>query len=169
MKRSKIYILLLSTWAIFSYSLIGCINIPIGSKSVKKSDSISVVAPSQPYEKSNSKHIDQGWIHPKTGSTISYLSDCADSGEISLKQMEITALGALQNLKVMDSKELYFSDRKALRTKAQGDIDGVSIDVDLLVLKKNGCRYTFTLTGFPQTFTQMQNDFNQFLKGVRIQ
>ena len=169
MKRSKIYILLFSTWAIFSYSLIGCINLPIGGKAAQKSDSISVVAPTKPYEKSNTKQVDQGWIHPKTGSTISYLTECSDSNDASLKQMEVTALSGLQNLKVMESKELSFSDRKALRTRAQGDVDGVLIDVDLLLLKKNGCRYTFTLTGFPQTFTQMQNDFNQFLKGVRIQ
>ena len=163
MKCNKIYIL-------FCFLLTGCINLPFGGNQKIRSSTIAVTAPTTPYEKSDSKHVDQGWIHPKSGSTISYLSDCSDSPDVSLKQMEITALSGLYNLKILEQSDNYFfSDRKALRTKAQGDVDGVVVNVELLVVKKNGCRYTFTLTGFPQTFTQAQSDFNQFLKGVRIQ
>ena len=162
MKFNKFYIVL-------SFLLVGCINLPFGNAKKERSEVISVTAPTTPYEKSTSKHVDQGWIHSKNGTTISYLSDCSDSPDVSLRQMELTALTGLYNLKVLDQQDLFFSERKALRTKAQGDVDGVVVNVDLLVTKKNGCRYTFTMTGFPQSFAQAQNDFNQFLKGVRIQ
>lgn len=161
MKFNKFYI-------IVSFLLAGCINLPFGASKKQRSEAISVVSPTTPYEKISSKHVDQGWIHSKNGSTISYISDCSDAN-VSLKQMELMALSGLYNLKVLDQNEITFSERKALRTKAQGDVDGVAVNVDLLVTQKNGCRYTFTLTGFPKSFTQVQNDFNQFLNGVRIQ
>lgn len=154
---------------VLSFSLAGCINLPFGNSQKERSSMISVTAPAAPYEKTSSKHVDQGWIHSKNGSTISYLSDCSDSPDISLKQMELTALSGLRNLRINEQNDILFSDRKALRSKVQGDVDGVTVNVELLVLQKNGCRYTFTLTGFAQAFAQAQNDFNQFLKGVRIQ
>ena len=169
MKSIQFHISFFCFWLMLSGPMFGCINLSLGGAKKEKSNSITVSAPTAPYETADSKHVDQGWIHPKNGSTISYLSDCGDSADVSLKQMELMALNGLYNLKIMDQADLTFSERKALRTKAQGEVDGVLVNVDLLVLKKNGCRYTFTLTGFPQTFSQAQNDFNQFLKGVSIQ
>lgn len=174
MKRSKYYFLIFSTYLclviLLNFTLVGCINLPFGNnKERERSKSIKINAPSVNYENYDSKNIDQGWIHSKNGTTISYLSDCTESNDVSLKQMEITALGGLQNLKIIEQSDLTFAERKALRTHAQGEVDGVIVDVDLLLIKKNGCRYTFTLTGFPQTFSQAKSDFNQFLKGVSIQ
>lgn len=162
MKFNKIFF-------IISFLLAGCINLPIGKSQKERSTAITVVAPSGAYEKTSSKHVDQGWIHSKNGTTISYLSDCGDTADISLKQMELTALSGLRNLRVLEQNDISFSERKALRSKVQGDVDGVTVNVELLVTQKNGCRYTFTLTGFPPSFSQAQTDFNQFLKGVRIQ
>ena len=168
MSCNKFYISIFVIWAVFSFSAIGCINIPIGNKPAERSNSIRVAAPPAPYEKSSSRLIDLGWIHQKTGATISYLSECSETDDVSLQQMQLTALSGIRNLKILEEKEITFEERRAIRSHSAGDVDGVAINIDLLLVKKNGCRYTFTLTGFPQTYSQGLNDFNRFLSGVDI-
>ncbi|HEY0710327.1 MAG TPA: hypothetical protein VGG33_26195, partial [Polyangia bacterium] len=63
---------------------------------------------------------------------------------------------------------LPIDGRAALRTRLQGSLDGVPIDLDLVVLKKDGCTYDLQLATSPRDFSARQPDFDRFLSAFAV-
>jgi hypothetical protein len=62
-------------------------------------------------------------------------------------------------------EEITLSGRKGLRARVDGELDGVPIQLDLVVMKKDGCTYDLGLIAGTERFRELENDFDSFVEG----
>jgi hypothetical protein len=66
-----------------------------------------------------------------------------------------------------DSQELIpFDQREALHTKLRARLDGVPMQYDLYVMKKDGCVYDLVYVAPPERFEDGAGDFERFVAGL---
>jgi hypothetical protein len=102
-------------------------------------------------------HADGGTIY----------ADHACQGDIRDLPLHVLTNQMLFDVKITsESREpITLAGRKALRTRISGELDGVPIELDLVVLKKDGCTYDMVLIAGPATFADREQDFERFLRG----
>lgn len=144
-----------------------CVSVQLPGGKVTSAKDVSFSAPSSPFNEIKSDSSDKAWISGKTGNTISYLSECGGKNEPTLQQLESDSLSALNSLKVLKSEDTSFNGRAARQTLAQGFVDGVSVQLSLLVFKKNGCNYTLTYGGVEKNFQNELNTFENFKQNFK--
>ena len=147
--------------ALFSVS--GCISVNL-NKETPKSKGLSVSAPGTPFQGISLPAADRAWKSDRTGSTISYFSEC-QSSLTSPERLRDDALLSLPNAKILDSQPLEFDGREALRSSAEGKVEGVPVKLSLLTYQKNSCRYTLSYVARANVYNQELSSFDSFIKG----
>ena len=71
---------------------------------------------------------------------------CDGHGDPSLKVLTDHLLLGFENRDVLEREELRVSGRGALRTRANASLDGVPVEMELTLLKKDGCVYDLVYT-----------------------
>lgn len=145
-----------------SLLLSSCVSVKIGGAKGTPATGVSFQAPTNPFKEIKSESADQAWLSARTGNTISFLSECGNPADAGLSQIENESLAALSELKIIKTEDATFNERAARRTIAQGQVDGVSVQISLLIFKKNGCNYTLTYGGVTKQFSAEENIFQQF-------
>lgn len=118
--------------------------------------------PQAPFKEITISNSDKAWLSDKTGNTISYSSECGGNSELSLQQLETDSLSALSSLEIMKVEEFTYNSRAARQSLAQGQIDGVPVQIALLVFKKNGCNFTLSYGGTKKNFEAEKHFFDIF-------
>ncbi|MCB0412192.1 MAG: hypothetical protein KDD22_06670 [Bdellovibrionales bacterium] len=144
--------------------LCSCVSVNLGNSQGEKASGIKYSEPADPFDDQNLPYVDEAWTNPKTGNTISFLSDCNSSTDPSLKDLRDSTLSGLKSLNLQSSEEITYNGRAGLRSLATGSLDGVDSKVDLLVFKKNNCIYFLTYTGVPLQFNVDHMEFERFVK-----
>ncbi|WP_374075585.1 hypothetical protein [Bdellovibrio bacteriovorus] len=134
---------------------------------VTSAKDVGFTEPRSPFKEMSGGNSDKAWISEKTGNTISYLSECGGSNEPSLQQLENDSLSAISDLKVQQSDEVTFNGRAARQSVSLGKIDGVSVQIALMVFKKNGCNYTLSYGGVEKQFSSEQKYFEDFKQNFK--
>ncbi|WP_295901902.1 hypothetical protein [uncultured Bdellovibrio sp.] len=134
---------------------------------VTSAKDVGFSAPGSPFKDMSGGNSDKAWISERTGNTISYLSECGSSSEPTLQQLETDSLGALSDLHILKSDEVSFNGRAARESISQGKIDGVPVQVALVVFKKNGCSYTLSYGGVEKQFSSEQKYFENFKQNFK--
>ncbi|MGZ3798128.1 MAG: hypothetical protein ACXVB1_17280, partial [Pseudobdellovibrionaceae bacterium] len=106
-------------------------------------------------------------LSAKTGNTISFLSDCNGNVDPTLEQLENESLAVLDKLKILETKNFNFNGREGLRTQAQGEVDGVPVQTELIVFKKNNCNYTLSYGGVLKSFSLEKKYFDIFIESFK--
>ncbi len=146
--------------------LSGCVTVDVGSSKSEPAKNVAYLPPPLPFQNSASKSSDKLWISP-TGNTISYLSDCGGSQEPTLEQLENEALGSLIDLKILKTEKVDYNNRAALKTVAEGKVDGVEVKMNLVTLKKNNCNYTLVYGGISKNFDKELPSFQKFVESFK--
>lgn len=156
---------LIFIWLMLTMGACVSVKIPTGTgtpaKDVKYSD------PAAPFKEIKITSGDKAWLSNKTGNTISFISDCNGSADPSLQQIEGESLVVLDKLKILTTQNFDFNGRDALRTLAQGEVDGVSVKTELIVFKKNGCNFTLSYGGVAKTFESEKTFFDKFVESFK--
>lgn len=63
-------------------------------------------------------------------------------------------------------KVLPFDGREAMHTLVRAKLDGVSMEYDIFVMKKDGCVYDMVYVAPPSHFTAGNRDFEKFVLGL---
>lgn len=63
------------------------------------------------------------------------------------------------------SREMMLDERGALRLSVAGTMDGVPVEMDIVVVKKNGCNFDFIAVMPPDAPNQVTDDFEDFFNG----
>ncbi|MFN7729555.1 MAG: hypothetical protein ACK5P7_10405 [Bdellovibrio sp.] len=145
------------------FSVSGCISVNL-NKDTPKSKGLVVSAPASPFRDISLPAADRAWKSDRTGSTISYFSECQAS-LASPERLRDDALASLPGAKVIDSQSFDFDGREALRSSAEGKVEGVSVKLSLLTYQKNGCRYTLSFVARANVYNQELLIFEGFIKG----
>ena len=120
--------------------------------------------------------LPSGWTKFHTKSDLSYRSDRGGTiyANVECEKTDDAPLDVLTNhlllgvdVKNERRKEITLSGRKAQRTFIQGEVDGVPIHLDTVVLKKDGCTYDLALIAGPETFDRLRDDFDHFVEGFQ--
>ena len=147
--------------------LSGCVTVDVAPKKAESAQNVMYADPAPPFKSSANKSTDRLWISAKSGNTISYLSECGGSQEPTLEQLENEALGSLIDMKILSSEKIDYNNREALKTLAEGKVDGVKVKMNLLTLKKNNCNYTLVYGGVAKKFDAEQSYFQTFLESFK--
>lgn len=144
-----------------------CVSVNIPTAAGTRASDVKYVEPSSPFESITIKTSDKAWISKKTGNTISFLSDCNSSTDPSLRQLEGESLGVLDKLKILHTQQIEFNNREASLVTAQGEVDGVPVQSQLLVFKRNNCNYTLSYGGLRDNFDAESTYFQKFMESFR--
>lgn len=129
---------------------------------VTRAKDVEVKEPAAPFKSTKAVNSDATWLSTKTGNTISYLSECGGATDPSLQTIEGESLSAMNNLKILSSESLTYNGREARQSISTGEIDGVSVQLALLIFKKNGCTYTLSYGGIQKQFNSELKFFEAF-------
>lgn len=152
---------------VFMLSMGACVSVKIPTGTGTPAKDVKYDDPATPFKEIKVTSGDKAWLSGKTGNTISFISDCNGSADPSLQQIEGESLVVLDKLKVLDTKNVEFNGRDALRTLAQGEVDGVSVKTELVVFKKNGCNFTLSYGGVAKTFESEKSYFDKFVESFK--
>ena len=159
MKKLSIFILFL---------LSSCVS--IGPKAVKRnpSDFVTFNSPNSPFTEHDWDSVDKMWKDNKTGSTISYYSNCSSDSDPSLSELEKDVLYGVNELKKNSSQKIPYNSREALKSHYSGSVDGVATDFSLLVFKKNNCIYILTYIALKKHYKVNVDNFNSFIENFKV-
>jgi hypothetical protein len=145
-----------------SLLLVTCVSVQMPGGKTQPAEGVSFQSPAAPFKEIQSPQIDKSWQSKATGNTISYFSNCGGTADPSLESLEKDALNALNDLEVVHSEGFNFNGRAARKSLGKGQIDGVPVQLSVLVFKKNSCNYTLTYGGLEKNFKTELKAFDQF-------
>lgn len=147
--------------------MLSCVTVELSPKKGERSSEVQFQQPSSPFQSSSTETSDHLWLSSRTGNSISFLSECKGSEDLNLEQLESDALGALDNVHVLESKKFEYNNREASSTLAEGQVDGVPIKMKVISLKKNNCNYTLVYAAVAKNFAQEIESFESFVRGFK--
>jgi hypothetical protein len=106
------------------------------------------------------------FVESRTSATISANAVCGES-DAPLRVLTGHLLIGLTERRILAEKLLPFDGREALRTEVWAKLDGVPVQLDLLVLKKDGCVFDLVYVAPPGSFATGRADFERFAQGFR--
>lgn len=145
---------------ILSALVVSCVSVNLPGRKSVPAKGVEFSSPASPFKSIDAANSDKAWLSSSTGNTISFVSDCGGA-DPSLQQMETESLAALSNLDVK-SDTLMFNGREARQSVATGTVDGIAVQLALLVFKKNNCNYTLSYGGVQKQFAAEQKHFEDF-------
>lgn len=101
----------------------------------------------------------------KDGGTIVVNSSCKGGEDVPLIVLTNHLLFGIEAQTEHVRTELTLDGRAALRTRLGGEVDGVHVELDLVVLKKDGCVYDLQLIAAAAQLARCQDDFDALVKG----
>lgn len=110
------------------------------------------------------------WYNPDYRSTISTDVLCENSvGDRPLSVVAGDVAAALENRTVTDTKEFTLDERGALREYVKGSVDGVPMEMDIVVLKKNNCAFDMVAISPPEEMANVSPIFEDFINGFHYE
>jgi hypothetical protein len=88
---------------------------------------------------------DLAWVARGSGETLAVNATCEDHGDPSLEVLTNHLLLGFTAREQLAQTPFRLDGREALRSRYRALLDGVPVELELVVLKKNGCVHDFTL------------------------
>ena len=147
---------------ILSLLLSSCVSVNLPGGKVTSAKDVQFAEPGTPFKSIKAANADRTWLSKKTGNTISYLSECGGTADPSLQSVETESLSALNKMQILSTDATTYNGREARQTLANGQLDGVPVQILLLIFKKNGCTYTLSYGGIEKQFSAELRQFESF-------
>ena len=145
-----------------------CISFKI-SPDTKRSQAVSYHEPSSPFIETQLTNADKAWIDEETGNIISYQSICNESIDPDLETILQKSTSELLDRKILKKTNMEYNSRRAERVLISGQLDGVSVNLEFVIFKKNSCSYTLSFIGLPEHFNKSKDAFSNFIDGFKVQ
>jgi hypothetical protein len=103
----------------------------------------------------------------KNGGAILVNSLCGSDhiDDVPLDVLLNQAIFGVENPRELERVPLTLDGRAAERARVLGALDGVPIELDMVVLKKDNCTFDFQLVGGPQEVEARRREFEGLFKG----
>src|SRR3954469_947064 len=107
---------------------------------------------------------DLAYISKDSPHSLAVNSTCAPDGDASLEVLTAHLLmGFTRREPVSEAKHESMDGRDSLRSHYKAELDGVPVEMMLVVLKKDGCVYDFTYLSPPGRFDEKRQSFERVL------
>jgi hypothetical protein len=143
---------------------VSCVSVNVGAGLSEKSADLKFTEPGEPFVKKNDSISDRLWTSSDSGNSISYLSECTLKTDPSLEFLQTDYISVLRNPVILQSQIIQYNQREGIRFRSKGALDGVPVQFESLIFKKNNCNYTLTYGGREKNFEKEKNYFENFLK-----
>ena len=153
---------------VFLFICPACISLKI-SPDTQRSQSVSYNKPSSPFIETQSTNADKAWIDLETGSIISYQSICNEAIDPDLDTILQKSTSELLDRKISKRTRIDYNGRRAERVLVSGQLDGVQVNLEFVIFKKNSCSYTLSFISLPEHFQKSIDTFNKFIDGFKVQ
>lgn len=122
------------------------------------------VAPlASPWSRISFSGNDLAWEAPQ-GQVVAVNGVCSGHGDPSLKVLTDHLLFGFEDRVVRAREDLRLAGRAALRTRAAATLDGVPVEMELTVVKKDGCVYDLTYSAPPGGFDARVADYRKLVE-----
>jgi hypothetical protein len=102
-----------------------------------------------------------------SGGSILANAFCEGIKDVPLDVLTNQALMGLEQKQEHGREIVTLDGRAALRTRLSAAVDGVPVELELVVTKKDGCTYDFELAAGERTFADREAAFWRFVQGFR--
>jgi hypothetical protein len=107
-----------------------------------------------------------GWFDDSSGAIISTNATCrADTEAAPLAALTRELLVGYTERQIESETLIPLQNREALRSHVRAKLDGVAMELDLVVLRKDGCVFDLAYAAPPASFARGQPDFARFVAG----
>jgi len=158
MMKFSYYIFLVLITAFLS----SCVSVQLGPDKPKSATGVKFTPPTPPFVPFDNDAIDSGWKNTSHGTSISYKSVC-NGPDLPLESIQETMLIGIENMKILKSARIPYSQREALVSVAEGKVDGVPTKMQMLILKKNYCTYMLSYVALIKSYEKDVLKFQHFL------
>jgi hypothetical protein len=148
-------------------SMSGCVSVELPNSKTTSAKDVQWKAPGSPFKEIKATNADKTWLSSRTGNTISFLSECGNAADPSLQSLESESLSALGKFTPISSRIYDFNGRAARNSVSSGEVDGVPVQLELLVFKKNGCNYTLSYGGVMKQYEAEHKIFEDFKQNFK--
>jgi len=149
----------------FLLSTAACVSVNLAKTDVKRAEGVRFAPPNGSFEEFESDLVDKGWRHKSNGNAISFVSDCQNQYDPTLKNIEAGVIGAITDKKKVSSHLKSFNGRESLQSVYDGKVDGIPTTVELVTFKKNGCIYVISYVAVKTNYEEDLEQFRLFLNG----
>ena len=104
-------------------------------------------------------------FHHAGGGTVHAGGDCDHPEDVPLDVLSNHLLIGFEDRKEVSRDPLVLDGRGALRTRVDARLDGVSVVLDVVVTRKDGCTYDLQLITGPAVYQERRPDFDRFVGG----
>lgn len=110
---------------------------------------------------------DLAWGGP-AGEVMAVNAECEDHGDPSLEVLTNHLLIGFEDRRVVEREPLQVAGRGALRTRILASLDGLPVEMELTVLKKDGCVYDLTYLAAPTGFDAQLGGYRQMVESFDV-
>ncbi|MDY7230198.1 hypothetical protein [Hyalangium rubrum] len=115
------------------------------------------------------KDNDLAFSEVGTGRALSINSTCEGHDDPPLPVLTRHLLMGFTEREEQDQQLMMLDGREALRSRYLAKLDGVPVELELVVLKKNGCVFDFTYIAPPGEAQARMADFDALLAGFHTE
>lgn len=124
--------------------------------------------------------LPRGWVRARVegtsltfdnrsySATITAFANCKGIEDVSLRALVQQELVGVEKKEVLQKSESPVGGRHAADWIVRGALDGVTVQMELVVLRIDRCVYDLVLVSDPSTFEQARPDFQKFLEGFEV-
>ncbi len=135
----------------------------------KDETAYQVSEPGTGWEEVRLEDNDLAWTSAATGHTLALNSTCEGHDDPPLDVLTRHLLFGFTDDVTVASGKLVMDGRDALRTRFTAKLDGVPVELDLVVLKKDDCVYDFSLVAPVGRGDEKRADFQKVLEGFKVE
>jgi hypothetical protein len=152
--------LLLPLLLLLPLSLAGC-----AAARLRPTGGYQVGVPGAPWRALEVKDNDRAYAIEGTGQLLQANATCEGHDDPPLDVLTRHLLMGFTERQLRTQRRVSLDGREALRSRYGARLDGVPVELDLLVLKKDGCVYDFSYVSPPPLFESRVQDFEQLVAG----
>jgi hypothetical protein len=115
------------------------------------------------------KENDLAFMLDRTGHSIAINSTCEGYEDAPLLVLTQHLLAGFTERRLIKQESAMMDGRESLRSHYTARLDGVPIELWLVVLKKNGCIYDFTYLSPPGKTEEELGSFERLLEGFKVE
>jgi hypothetical protein len=139
-----------------------CVSTILQEKAPTFSKDVSFTEPDKNIFIKINRTVYPAWKNKITGNVISIVSDCKESSSAILTNLHLLITDSIENSKLTKQQQITFKKKPAVFYVTEGLLEGESIEVHSLSLKRKNCSYLSSLSGKPDSIASDQKAFDDF-------
>ena len=112
---------------------------------------------------------DLAFLSKGSGHSLAINATCEDTDDPTLPVLTRHLLMGFTARTTLDEQTVTLDGREGLRSHVTARLDGVPVELLLLVLKKNGCVYDFTYLSPQGKFEEQRSAFEGLVAGFQVE